>query len=453
MTNNYFGPWIVVAMAFDSQGHPVQGLHVDFTEVPDASIPMTNQNSVTNTLGVANVTLVPNQNLVTNFNVRASIRGSVLSGETIVPLGASISASPSSLAPGASSGSSVPSLITESVVQLNGQGNPVYTDLTTACSYPFTSHTLATNCSSGTSQSSSNQANVFCNDFKIAENIVGVISCVGFAAIVIGAFTGVIGGAASCPLTAGGGCAVAFLSADALFAVGDILEGTCLDYLLGAYAEGTLHSSLPSINVSPKAASFIVSFVQSAVDVVCNLATAQTVSVSGGQVSTTDGVAQVVIPSHTISSGTISIVITEITPQQASTPLPGSNPLVGSLVNVQFYNGALPSGPITLTLSYNSSAVQAGQVASIFQDGSWTKLPTSLGNAKANSNITSPGDYAVLSSPTTVTPASPRPNLPFVWILSAVGLIMLIIVTTVITFWRRKARTKRLDRATTYPTG
>ena len=121
-------------------------------------------------------------------------------------------------------------------------------------------------------------------------------------------------------------------------------------------------------------------------------------STSGGTASTSDGSASVKVPMGGLSAPAV-VSVTSLDPSQLPDVLPAGviPPAQGAVVDL---GGSLTSGSsATLTVPYDSTLVPPGWQAALYQDGAWTKLPTTLTSDSASAQISASTGYALMIAP------------------------------------------------------
>jgi hypothetical protein len=106
------------------------------------------------------------------------------------------------------------------------------------------------------------------------------------------------------------------------------------------------------------------------------------------------------------SSGTLAL--SSFDASNLPDPLPSGLQLSGDGASVTL--PTLSSGSsATLSFSYDPSSIPSGWTLSIYQDGDWTALPTTLSNGIASAQVSASTGYALLVSPThsTYVPLTP----------------------------------------------
>jgi outer membrane protein assembly factor BamB len=136
----------------------------------------------------------------------------------------------------------------------------------------------------------------------------------------------------------------------------------------------------------------------------------QSIGPSGGTVSLAGGTPSVSVPSAALSfNGTVRL--TQLQASDPPDPLVPGLTLVGLPVNVML--PTLQAGSSAqLTLPFDPSQVPAGSSLAIFQDGAWTRLPTTQSDNTLTAAITQGGTYAPLAAPDTLAVSGfPNPTV------------------------------------------
>jgi hypothetical protein len=131
-------------------------------------------------------------------------------------------------------------------------------------------------------------------------------------------------------------------------------------------------------------------------------------STGGGSVTTPDAAATLSIPSGALTASD-SVGLSSIDPTLLPDALPAGAlaPATGALVD---FGGTLtPGSSATLTLPYDPSSIPPGYTVAIFQDGDWTRLPTTLSGNTAIAQVNTSTGYTVLVVPITLTVSTSNP--------------------------------------------
>jgi alpha-tubulin suppressor-like RCC1 family protein len=127
---------------------------------------------------------------------------------------------------------------------------------------------------------------------------------------------------------------------------------------------------------------------------------------AGGSVNLPGGTQLAVNSGAAASSGTLAL--SSFDASNLPDPLPSGLQLSGDGASVTL--PTLSSGSsATLSFPYDPSSIPSGWTLSIYQDGAWTALPTTLSNGVASAQLTASSGYALLVSPThsTYVPLAP----------------------------------------------